>query len=55
MSSILLVWIVAACATNVVAAPRGYNPLNVNRGETQIFRAMFLTPFQIPATIGCST
>ena len=30
----------------------GYNPLDVNRGETQIFRAMFLTPFQIPAEIG---
>jgi hypothetical protein len=30
----------------------GYNPLGATRGETQIFRAMFLTPFQIPAAIG---
>jgi hypothetical protein len=52
LSWIVLAWIVAACATNVLAAPMGYNPLNVNRGETQIFRALFLTPFQIPAAIG---
>jgi hypothetical protein len=52
LSWIILAWIVAACATNVLAAPMGYNPLDVNRGETQIFRAMFLTPFQIPAAIG---
>jgi hypothetical protein len=52
LSWIILAWIVAACATNVLAAPMGYNPLNVNRGETQIFRALFLTPFQIPAAIG---
>jgi hypothetical protein len=52
LSWIVLAWVVAACATNVLAAPMGYNPLNVNRGETQIFRAMFLTPFQIPAAIG---
>jgi hypothetical protein len=52
LSWIVLAWIVAACATNVLAAPMGYNPLAVNRGETQIFRAMFLTPFQIPAAIG---
>jgi hypothetical protein len=49
---IVLAWIVAACATNVLATPMGYNPLEANRGETQIFRAMFLTPFQIPAAIG---
>jgi hypothetical protein len=52
LSWIVLAWIVAACATNVLAAPMGYNPLYANRGETQIFRAMFLTPFQIPAAIG---
>jgi hypothetical protein len=52
LSWIVLAWIVAACATNVLAAPMGYNPLDVNRGETQIFRAMFLTPFQIPAALG---
>jgi hypothetical protein len=52
LSWIILAWIVAACATNVLAAPMGYNPLEVNRGETQIFRAMFLTPFQIPAALG---
>ena len=52
LSWIVLAWIVAACATNLLAAPMGYNPLNPNRGETQIFRAMFLTPFQIPAALG---
>jgi hypothetical protein len=52
LSWIVLAWIVAACATNVLAAPMGYNPLNPNRGQTQIFRAMFLTPFQIPAGLG---
>jgi hypothetical protein len=36
----------------MLAAPMGYDPLEVNRGETQIFRAMFLTPFQIPTAIG---
>jgi hypothetical protein len=52
LSWIVLAWVVAACATNVLAAPMGYNPLDATRGETQIFRAMFLTPFQIPATLG---
>jgi hypothetical protein len=52
LSWIVLAWIVAACATNLVAAPMGYDPLQPNRGETQIFRAMFLTPFQIPAALG---
>jgi hypothetical protein len=52
LSWIVLAWIIAGCATNVLAAPMGYNPLDVNRGETQIFRAMFLTPFQIPAALG---
>jgi hypothetical protein len=52
LSWIVIAWIVAACSTNVLAAPMGYNPLKVSRGETQIFRAMFLTPFQIPAAIG---
>jgi len=52
LSWIVLAWVVAACATNVLAAPMGYNPLDVTRGETQIFRAMFLTPFQVPAAIG---
>jgi hypothetical protein len=52
LSWIVLAWIVAACATNVLAAPMYYNPLDVTRGETQIFRAMFLTPFQIPAAVG---
>jgi hypothetical protein len=52
LSWIVMAWIVAACATNVLAAPMWYNPLDVNRGETQIFRAMFLTPFQVPAAIG---
>ena len=49
---IVLAWIMAACATNMAAAPMSYNPLDVNRGQTQIFRALFLTPFQVPATIG---
>jgi hypothetical protein len=49
---IVLAWIIATCATNVAAAPMSYNPLDVNRGQTQIFRALFLTPFQVPATIG---
>jgi hypothetical protein len=52
LSWIVMAWIVAACATNVLAAPMGYHPLDINRGQTQIFRAMFLTPFQIPAAIG---
>ena len=52
LSWIVLAWIIAACATNVLAAPMGYYPLDVNRGETQIFRALFLTPFGIPAAIG---
>jgi len=33
----------------MVAAPMDYNPLALGRGQTQIFRAMFLTPFQIPS------
>jgi hypothetical protein len=52
LSWVVLAWIVAACATNVLAAPMGYDPLEINRGQTQIFRALFLTPFQIPAAIG---
>jgi hypothetical protein len=46
-SAIVFAWLIAACATNLLAAPVGYNPVAVGRGETQIFRAFFLTPFQI--------
>jgi hypothetical protein len=48
----MLAWVVAACVTSLVAAPMGYYPTAIGRGETQIFRAMFLTPFQIPAALG---
>jgi len=51
-SAIVLTWLVAASITNMAAAPMGYNPLLPVRGETQIFRAMFLTAFQIPAAAG---
>jgi len=50
-SAVVFAWLVAACATNLLAAPMGYDPLMMGRGETQIFRAMFLTPFQIPSAI----
>jgi hypothetical protein len=46
-SAIVFAWLIAACATTLLAAPVGYNPVAVNRGDTQIFRAFFLTPFQI--------
>ena len=52
LAAIVLAWLMAACVTNVVAAPMDYDPLLVGRGETQIFRAMFLIPFQIPAAAG---
>jgi len=35
-----------------MAAPMGYDPTGVNRGQAQIFRAMFPTHSQIPAAIG---
>ena len=53
-ATIILAWLVAASVTSVVAAPMGYDPLLVARGESQIFRALFLTPFQIPAAAGLS-
>jgi len=51
-AAIVLAWLVAACVTNVVAAPMGYDVLLGGRGQTQMFRAMFLVPFQIPAAAG---
>ena len=48
---IVLAWLLVACATYLLAAPMGHNPLAIGRRETQIFRAMFLTPFQIPSAI----
>jgi len=50
--AIVLSWVLAASVISLVAAPMGYDPLEVCRGETQIFRAIFLTPFQIPAALG---
>ena len=50
-SAVVLAMIVAACATSLLAAPMGYDPLEAGRGQTQLFRAMFLTPFQIPSAI----
>jgi hypothetical protein len=52
LSAIALAWLVAACITTMISAPMGYDPLSPTRGETQIFRAMFLTPFQITAAAG---
>lgn len=51
LSAIFFAWIVAACATSLLAAPMGYDPLAADRGQTQLFRAMFLTPLQIPPAI----
>jgi len=50
--AVVLSWIVAASVISIVAAPMDYNPLIPTRGETEIFRAMFLTPFQIPVALG---
>jgi len=52
LSAIIFAWIIAAFATSMLAAPMGYVPLESTRGETQLFRAMFLTPFQIPSAAG---
>lgn len=51
LSAIVFAWLVASCATSVLAAPMGYDPAVIGRGETQLFRALFLTPFQIPLAV----
>jgi hypothetical protein len=50
-SVVVFAWLVAACATSLLAVPMGYDPLAMGRDHTQIFRAMFLTPSQIPSAI----
>ena len=49
---IVLAWIVAASLTTIAAAPMGYSPLLPGRGDTALWRATFLTPFQIPVAAG---
>jgi len=52
LGAVVLSWLVAASIATAVAAPMRYDPLEVGRGQTQIFRALFLTPFQIPSAFG---
>jgi len=49
---IVVAWIVVASLTTLVVAPSGYNAQLPNLGETRIWRATFLTPFQIPIASG---
>jgi hypothetical protein len=51
-SAIVFALVAASCATSLLAAPMGYNPTMIGRGETQLFRALFLTPLQIPCAVG---
>jgi hypothetical protein len=52
LSVIAIAWIIAASVTTVVAAPMYYDPSGIEAGPVgSIYRAMVLTPFQIPTAV----
>ena len=49
---LILAWICASAVGSVLVAPIGFNPLQPARGESQLWRLFFLTPFQVTAPFG---
>jgi hypothetical protein len=49
---LILAWICASAVGSVLVAPIGFNPAQPARGESQLWRLFFLTPFQVTAPFG---
>jgi len=49
---LVLAWILASAIGSVLVAPVGYDPADRAGSETQLWRLLFLTPFQITAPFG---
>jgi type IV secretory pathway VirB2 component (pilin) len=52
---LILAWVFVSAIGSVLAAPIGYNPVDPARGESQIWRVLFLTPFQLTAPLGVAS
>jgi len=52
---LVLAWVCASAIGSVLVAPIGYNLADPARGETQLWRLLFLTPFWLTAPFGVST
>ena len=49
---LILAWVCASAVGSVLVAPIGFNPAQPARGESQLWRLFFLTPFQVTAPFG---
>ena len=49
---LLLAWILVSSVGSIFVAPFGYDPLNPTGSESQLWRLLFLTPFQITLPLG---
>jgi len=49
---LILAWICASSIGSILAAPIGFNPDQPLRSESQLWRVLFLTPFQLAAPFG---
>lgn len=48
----ILAWVFVSAIASVLAAPIGFNPSHPESSETQLWRVLFLTPFQLTAPFG---
>lgn len=48
----ILAWLCVSAMSSILAAPIGFNPSHPESSETQLWRVLFLTPFQLTAPFG---
>lgn len=48
----ILAWLCVSALSSILAAPIGFNPSHPESSETQLWRVLFLTPFQLTAPFG---
>jgi hypothetical protein len=48
----ILAWLCVSAISSILAAPIGFNPSHPENSETQLWRVLFLTPFQLTAPFG---
>lgn len=49
---LILAWLCVSSVASIFVAPIGFNPAQPSEGETQLWRLLFLTPFQLTAPFG---
>ena len=51
---LILCWLCASAIGSILVAPIGWNPAYPTRGESQLWRMLFLTPFQLTLPFGAA-